>query len=221
MKTVALFDFCETIVKTQTVGQFCRYYLKEGLSFSPQKIFLYRLINLYRTTLKKNSIWFNFFDGLNISELDQYAEKYASHLYTNFLIREIEERIKWHIAQNHLVVVVSAGLACYINITAKKLGIKHVIAADFIRENQRIRGKIDKNSYCYGEQKVERLHNYLNVLGEQEIDWENSHAYSDHPSDIPLLNLVGNRFIVAKKGKEIPFSKAYLSTKEINLIQYE
>ncbi len=222
MKTVALFDFCETIVKTQTVGQFCRYYLKNGLSFSSRKVFLYRLVNLLRISLKKEPIWFDFFNGLHVDELNKHAEEYANHLYQTFLIQEIEEKIKWHIAQGHLIIIVSAGLSCYIQFLAQKLGVQHVIAVDFEHSNQLLTGQINKQSYCYGVKKIDRLYAYLNLLNENKnnIDWINSYAYSDHPSDIPLLNLVGNRFVVTKNGSQTPFSKEYLAKKEVNIIQY-
>ena len=221
MKVVALFDFCETIVKTQTIGRFCRYYLKEGLVFSPQKILFYRLINLFHMLLKKDSIWFDFFEGLHVDELNQFAEKYAIYLHKNFLIDEVVEKIKWHIAQKHMVIIVSAGLTCYIKSLAQKLGIEHVIAVGFECEDQLLKGKIDKKSCCYGTQKVERLHHYLDLLNEKKIDWGNSYAYTDHPSDMPLLNLTGKRFIVARYNEKISFPKAYLDKEEVSIIKYD
>ena len=221
MKKVALFDFCETIVKTQTVGQFCRYYLEEGLSFPSRKLLFYRLLNLSRMLLKKETIWFDFFDGLHIDELNQYAEAYANQLYQNFLIKDIEEQIKWHITQGHLIIIVSAGLSYYIKFLAKKLGIEHVIAVDFECSNQQLNGQIDKTTYCYGTTKVGRLHAYLNQINENEIDWANSYAYSDHPSDIPLLNLVGNRFVVTKNANNLTFPKKYLKSKTVQIIEYK
>lgn len=220
MKILALFDFCETIVSTQTVGKFYRYYLKEELCYSQKKIFIYRIANFIMLYLKKDSIWLKFFDGIHVETLNYYSRQYAEYLYQEFLIKKIEEKIKWHIEQSHLVIIVSAGLSCYINFLAQKIGVQHVIAVNFQYRKERIQGKIDEASLCYGEKKVERLHKYLTILNEKEIDWAHSYAYSDHPSDLPMLNLVGNRFIVVRKGKNSRFSKDYLKKKNVQLIEY-
>lgn len=42
---------------------------------------------------------------------------------------------------------------------------------------------------CYGEEKVRRLSD-LEFF--QKTDWAASHAYSDHPSDLPMMLLCGN-----------------------------
>ena len=68
------------------------------------------------------------------------------------------------------------------------------------------RGNNTKNSLriifyitgCKGNEKVERINNFLRESN-IEIDYENSYAYSDSKSDLPMLSLVKNSFLVNKK----------------------
>src|SRR5699024_10035389 len=51
---------------------------------------------------------------------------------------------------------------------------------------------IDQQAPIYhvqGERKTKRIHK---ILQDQSIDWENSYAYGDSYSDLPVLELVGN-----------------------------
>ena len=55
---------------------------------------------------------------------------------------------------------------------------------------------------CKGQEKVPRILNYLKSRN-MEIDFENSIAYSDSTSDLPMLSLVKNRKRIALKTGQV------------------
>ena len=53
---------------------------------------------------------------------------------------------------------------------------------------------------CKGEEKVRRLKEYLQA-NNIEVDYKNSYMFSDSLSDKPLLDLVGNPYLINYKKK--------------------
>lgn len=51
---------------------------------------------------------------------------------------------------------------------------------------------------CKGEEKVRRLKEYLQEHN-IEVDYKNSYMFSDSLSDKPLLDLVGNAYLINYK----------------------
>lgn len=205
MKIIALFDFCDTIVRTQTVGQFCRGYLREQKRLPKTLILFYKIINQLSYYCRRKGIWFRLLRGASLNQLNDFSMAFSKKLYENFLIQEIGERIRWHQQQGHMIYIVSAGLSFYVSEVARKLGIEHVIATELEIKDQRLTGRLGEKGMCYGEKKVDQLMQYLSPAECSAIDWESSYAYTDHVSDLPMLNLVGNPFIVIQKNKKIRF----------------
>lgn len=92
-------------------------------------------------------------------------------------------------------IIISASYDLWINIFAKKLGIKVVIATR-VDSN----GKIIGNN-CKGKEKINRL----NALVK---DVNISCAYSDSSSDIPMLEFANSAYVV-EGNKLIPYKKGY------------
>ena len=74
-----------------------------------------------------------------------------------------------------------------------------IIGTKFTFEGGKFARKMDGNN-CKGKEKVERLNQ---VLKEKNIkvDFKNSYMFSDSLSDKPLLDLVGNPYLINYKKK--------------------
>jgi HAD superfamily hydrolase (TIGR01490 family) len=121
--------------------------------------------------------------------------------------KKVVKQLLWHKKQGHIVVIVSGGFNEYINYYAKKYDVDHVIATELEISNGKFTGKISGID-CMGINKIEKLKNSISL---NEYDLENSYAYSDHISDIPLLSLVGN-------GVGVDFGQ---DTRWVSLMNYE
>ncbi|MBT2159070.1 haloacid dehalogenase-like hydrolase [Clostridioides difficile] len=75
-----------------------------------------------------------------------------------------------------------------------------VIGTEFFMKIQDI--KINSLEKTVRELKSKRIKAVLGKLG-IEIDYENSYAYSDSKSDLPMLSLTKNAFLVSKKDGEV------------------
>ncbi len=98
------------------------------------------------------------------------------------------ERIEWHRAQGHLLVVVTGAPEHGAKMLCDRLEIPHVIGTRAPVREGRIAAEFSVEDLCYGEGKVVRVRAFAE---EQGIDLRSSYAYSDSRSDLPLLQAVG------------------------------
>lgn len=176
-----LYDFDKTIYNGDSSIDFFFYILFRNwkiIKYVPKYIvavFDYKTDKISKKEMKE--IFFSFLK--DIKEIDIYIEKFWTKNY-----RKIK---KWYLLKEHdKDIIISASPEFLIKPIEKKLKVKAVIAT-----------KVDKNTgdflsnNCYGEEKVKRLYEIY-----PKVKIEN--AYSDSKSDIPILNLAKNKYIVKR-----------------------
>lgn len=90
------------------------------------------------------------------------------------------------------VILVTASIECYVIPIAQALGIDEVICTKLERDSTgAFTGRIE-GANCYGEEKVNRLKDYL---GDQ-CNGSLISAYSDHQSDLPLLKFAAHGYAI-------------------------
>ena len=104
--------------------------------------------------------------------------------------QDIVDILNKHLKQNHKVIMVTASFDLYTKRIAEKLGIKHVISTISEVKDGIITGRISGIN-CHGQEKVKRLKDYLN-----QSEWENFICYTDHYSDLPLLERAHKGYLV-------------------------
>ena len=104
-----------------------------------------------------------------------------------------EKRVK----ECFMVILISASPEFYIKEFYAIKEVDLIIGTKFIFENGKFVRKMSGNN-CKGEEKVKRLEK---VLKEKNIkaDFKNSYMFSDSLSDKPLLDLVGNSYLINYK----------------------
>ena len=97
-----------------------------------------------------------------------------------------ENKIKpWYLKQKHSSdLIISASPEFLLEPIAKKLGIASPIATVMDKRTGKISGE-----NCRADEKVKRLHKY-------DPSIKIAHCYSDSMSDMPLLSLADNAYIV-------------------------
>jgi phosphatidylglycerophosphatase C len=192
MKTVAAFDFDNTITSKDTLLPFL-YSLKTNFQKVTGSLQLIPTFVAYQCGLldnhaAKEKLLHTFLDNMKKEAIETAAHQFAEHHLPQFVKTEALQRLRWHQSQQHICVLVSAGLAVYLTPWAEKVGFDAVLATNLSIENQKVSGKIEGKN-CFGQEKVNRL---LALLGDKK-DFT-LYAYGDSRGDKELLALADYKF---------------------------
>ena len=203
MDKLAIFDVDYTITKKETLMQLYRYMIIKDLKnirFLPRAIYsgIMYVVGIYDEKRVKES-FLKFIDKINEKDLAILVKSFYSDVLEKILYEDAIKMIKKLKGQGYKIYLISASPEFYLN---EFYGIKEVdmvIGTKFsIEEGKFIRRMNGPN--CKGEEKVKRL---KEVLQEKNInvDYKNSYMFSDSLSDKPLLDLVGNAYLINYRKK--------------------
>jgi HAD superfamily hydrolase (TIGR01490 family) len=120
------------------------------------------------------------------------VRRWAQRCFSNRILPRLSKRglaaVKDHLQEGHRVFLVSASLSDLVEPLRKHLDAHGVLATRLASKGGYLIGK-SEGDFVYGQRKVELLHQ---CASQWNIDLEHSFAYSDHSSDIPLLEMVGH-----------------------------
>ena len=103
-------------------------------------------------------------------------------------------RLRQHLAQGHVVVLVSAMLMPTLRVLGETLGVTGIVGTEIEFANGRYTGRVIL-PVCMGVEKGRLTRAFLQARG-IEIDSASSYAYDDSFSDMALFDLVGHRVAV-------------------------
>ena len=142
---------------------------------------------------------------LKIKDKEYFKEMYfkfvmffpnIEELVNNFWDKNEYKIKKWYLDQRRLDdLIITASPYFLIREIASRLGIKHLIASEV---NQNTGVFISKN--CYGKEKVNR---YKSEYHDKKI----KNFYSDSLSDMPMMELSENAYLVKKDSIENIYKK--------------
>jgi HAD superfamily hydrolase (TIGR01490 family) len=117
-----------------------------------------------------------------------YRQHLKPHLAPNILAR-----VKRHIQDGHILVLISGSIRYLLEPVAQDLRFDYLICTDLeVGADGLLTGKA-RGPLCVDSTKrvlAEKL------AGDVNIDLEASYAYGNHQSDLPLLELVGHPYVV-------------------------
>jgi HAD superfamily hydrolase (TIGR01490 family) len=202
---IALFDFCDTLIKGQSISMFLDYlYTQERNLWKKFNIRLNQKFNLYRSneSLNYKNHLLKAFRYLDKNQLEILGKSFFYDVLLKNVRQPVIKCLEQHKANNIKCVIVSGGFDIYLTHFASHYGIEHVISSRLKFEGNQFLGKIDGEE-CLGKNKITKLNN---ILALDDFDLENSYAYSDHSSDKYLLSLVGNAYVI-DYGQNISWNK--------------
>jgi len=136
--------------------------------------------------------------GRTCAAVESCGRDHAVVIETTMLRDDTLARLRWHQAQGHHVVLVSASLGAYLHPLATSLGIDGVLCTEaVVGVDDRYTGALIGVN-CRGPEKARRLHEWMaaNGLGQATL-W----AYGDSTGDRELLLAAHHRENV--KGRTI------------------
>ena len=187
-KTLAVFDLDGTITKRDTY----RWYLIQYLLHDRR-----RLTNIFDLPLHVARYSLGLVDngwlkerfleallgGVDMKKLDSFTEKFVDKLFGNGIRHGALTAIKEHQRSGDRVIMVTASLDFYVGRIGERLAIKEIACTKTSRTKEgRLSGLLDGKN-CYGEYKV----GMLKALLSDDRSKYKIVAYTDHHSDIPLL----------------------------------
>ena len=198
MMRVAIFDFDGTIYAEETFTLLMKH-LKEHPTYQTSYKRFYRAIvppyianklKVYPDSkMKKRSmqLYLEAFEGRTKQEMDLYFEEIKAVMQQDFN-KKVLDRLKLHQQEDIHILLVSGAYTQFLERVTDGLVFNQIIGTDIFYRDEKVYTK-NVITHINGEQKTLKVHEALNG---HQIDWENSFAYGDSFSDLPVLELVGN-----------------------------
>ena len=198
-KTVAFFDVDGTLLKSTIV----HYYiwmraakvsvpLKQLwlVGFLPKIVYYLVLDSVSRTRF--NQVFYRNYRGMNAEQTRELSlEMFETYLRPK-IFAEATSQIQEHKEQGAAVVLVTGSLDFIVQPIADYLAVDAVLAPQLREENGQFTGELTTAPFI-GEAKAKAMRDYAD---QHEISLEESYAYGDSQSDLPMLECVGNPVVV-------------------------
>lgn len=196
-KKIAIFDIDETIIKKDSMFLFVLY----GLKKKPWTLFnvftIVVVTALYKLKLMKvEKVKGSFFYAIRFFEQSELEKFYNDVLVPN-IYQEALQELQNKKEQDYHVLLVSASPHAYVKYFNNLPYVDAVIGTELVQQNGRYINVIEGYN-CKGEEKVVRIRQYL-ADKDIQIDYEQSSAYSDSLTDMPMFQLVKTRYLINKR----------------------
>ena len=203
MEKLAIFDIDYTITRKETLMEFFKYLVSKdikNIKFLPRALYsgLMYGIKVYDEKRVKEC-FLKFIENIDEAELAKLTKSFYDEKISKILYKDAVDMIKKLKKEGYIVVLISASPEFYVKEFYAIKEVDLIIGTKFTFEGGKFIRKMDGNN-CKGEEKVRRLNK---VLKEKNIkvDFKNSYMFSDSLSDKPLLDLVGNPYLINYKKK--------------------
>jgi len=183
---LAIFDFDGTITTKDSFKDFIIFTHGLGqtalgaLILSP--ILILFALKLLSNSLTKEFVVTYFYRGWDQARLKGFCRRYAANALPRIVKRSALDKIHWHQAQGHKIVVVSASPEFYLEDWCQAMRIE-LLATRIEYKNDHVTGKLEGLN-CHGEEKVRRIKEKYRLS-----DFDHVYAYGDTAGDRPLAKI--------------------------------
>lgn len=198
MRTAAFFDFDNTLLTTDSAEVGIRYMYKYGYLTTGYVLKVWLTSKIYNrhwlSSERMAEICMSFYRGRQLEEFSSGAEMFYDDYLKPCLNPEILARVEEHRAQGHVLVILSASVRYMLEPARRQLGFDHLLCTDLeLDEAGLLTGRPVGGGQMMGDYKARAMKD----LAEREgVDLAASYAYSDHQSDVPMLESVGHPVVV-------------------------
>lgn len=198
-KTVAFFDVDGTLLKSTIVHCYIwmrslqlPFFLKHLwlIGFLPKIVYYLILDSISRTRF--NEVFYRNYRGLEVAEMKMLSTEMFEAYIRPKIFSEAVSQIQEHKEQGTAIVLVTGSLDFVVQPIADYLAVDAVLAPQLREQDGQFTGELT-TAPLIGEAKAEAMRNYAD---QHEISLEESYAYGDSQSDLPMLECVGNPIVV-------------------------
>lgn len=197
-RPAAFFDLDKTIIAKSSVMAFGRPFYQGGLINrravlkSTYAQFMYLVGGADHDQMERMRAYLSqLCKGWDVEQVKAIVAETLHDLIDPLIYDEAAALIEEHHAAGRDVVIVSSSGSEVVEPIGELLGADHVIATRMVVEDGRFTGQIDY--YAYGPAKAAAI---VELARAEGYDLENSFAYSDSSTDLPLLETVGHPCVV-------------------------
>jgi HAD superfamily hydrolase (TIGR01490 family) len=186
MKTLALFDFDGTMTRRDSFLDFLLFAFgpagvgTQAIPLAPT--LLAYAVGILRNDVAKERVVQRFFRSFQEERLRALGAAYAARRIPRIMKQSALRRLRWHQAEGHRVVIVSATFYELLEPWAREQGVELIATAMEARDGRLTGGLATPN--CYGPEKVRRLCLLLEPSAYPVI-----YAYGDSRGDREMLAL--------------------------------
>ena len=198
-EAVAFFDVDGTLLKSTIVHYYIWMRLKETpfflkhlwlVGFLPKIVYYLILDRISRPRF--NQVFYRNYRGMRVAEIKGLStEMFEVYLRPKIFPAAIAQ-IQEHKEQGTAVVFVTGSLDFIVQPIADCLDVDSVLAPQLHEQNGQFTGELTTVPLI-GEEKAKAVQTYAEQHG---ISLEESYAYGDSQSDLPMLECVGNPVVV-------------------------
>lgn len=191
-RRLAVFDLDGTLLTVDSLGVFLRLVMRRvPRTWTRLPVVTARVLRALAARPRSHHLKqavLGLIDGLSGAEQRMLVDAVVAHLLADCLRPDIAARIATHAAAGEEPILISASPDLYVGELGRRLGFETVLCTRLTDRPDGGKGSRLAGANCKGEEKVSVL---LQALAGAPIDWAGSAAYSDHASDLPLLERVG------------------------------
>lgn len=136
------------------------------------------------------------FTGRSVAEVDEVGIHFASIIATHWMRPDVAARFRWHQEQGHVVVLVSASFAPYLEPFGDLVEADAVLCAELESVDGVLTGNLARPN-CRGEEKVVRVREWLAEAGIP--DGAVHYAYGDSLGDTAMLEFAQSGIWVSQQ----------------------
>ncbi len=126
--------------------------------------------------------------GIPLDEFWQLVQSWFDELVVDHIAPPGRAQLDWHRDQGHIPVICSASSQFSVQPVAHYLGIEHMVFTEWLSKDGYLTGEI-RQPIAYGAGKVYWMEQWA---ASQNVSLAQSYFYTDHISDLPLLEVVGH-----------------------------
>lgn len=205
MLKFAIFDVDLTLTRRDTFIEFYKFLCKQDkrFCFYAHKVIysgIMYAIKIYDEKKSKEQ-YLSFLKGLSADVVDVFSEKFYKECILDKLmyvdgLKELKKRKE----EGYVVILISASPEFYLNNFNSLDYVDYVIGTKYELQNGYYTGRmIGSNNKGY--EKVVRLYEFMSDNNMKNVNFKESFMYSDSLNDLPLLELVGNKFLINSRKK--------------------
>lgn len=199
IRRAAFFDLDETLISTKSIFGFLEFHLAQrGL---PPAVYrriradLDKLTAAGWTREDTNQRLYRVYAGQPVSRVAAQGRAwFAAELASGTLfVEEVLSALRWHSNEGDLVVLVSGSFSPCVEPVARHVGADLVACTSPEIVDGVYTGRVDRPVIGQGKAEAAQA-----ILTEHQISAEDSFAYGDHDSDLPMLRSVGHPVVVGE-----------------------